>query len=272
MPISFRGVQGSDIVVEQVANRPTIYLDNWAFNLFTQNRELGGKLLKLMNEKVGSIAFSIMNLYEITIREDRDQVEIIKNYIDAFDCILIDINPDKVIMKEELHKNGKIVGSPAADYELLKAYVLYAHNYLKPFRVSELVTKLQEEIKTQKTLLEQKFEKELFPIIKKARTEDGLLSQAKKRFAKKLQSEFPCTRGIYSKCIDYIVINEKMKMPDKEWRDVFHLIVPVSYCDYVLIDSRWLSFVNTLGLQHPFIAKVFSHNYIADFFDDLEHR
>jgi len=260
----------NEIIVEQVANRPIIYLDNWAYNLFTENEELGGKFIKLMNEKEGSIAFSIMNLYEITIREDKDQVEKIKNYIDEFDVVLIDISPTKVIMKEKLHKNGKFIGCPAVDYKLLEAYVLYAHDYLKPFKTSELVTKLQEEMKTQNGFFKQKFEEELFPFIKKARTQGDLISQAKMRFEKKLQSEFPYTEGIYSKCIDFIIVNEKMQMPDKEWRDIFHLIVPIAYCDYVLIDSRWRSFVDSIDIQHPYIAKVYSRNYIKNFLNDLK--
>jgi hypothetical protein len=62
-----------------------------------------------------------------------------------------------------------------------------------------------------------------------------------------------------------------MKMGNNEWRDVFNLIVPVSYCDFVLCDNRWRDFINTTGLKYPDIANVYSKKTLEQFLFDLKH-
>jgi hypothetical protein len=272
MPIRFRDVQGGEILIEQYANKPTVYLDNWAFNTFALKEELGKKFTKIMNDKNGSIAFSIMNLYEITVREDDEQIKSIVSFIDSIDGIFIDVSPDDVIKREEDYRKRDITQmSPCADVSLLKANFLYAHNPLRPFRISELILKHRDEIKTLNYEREQNFEKVLYPTILKARADSKVLERARKRFKQKIECTYPCTQQIYSKCIDFIASNQNMKMPNKEWCDVFNLVVPVAYCDFVLADSRWTHFIRTLKLKKPCIAKVYSCKQIEKFLEDLKN-
>jgi hypothetical protein len=271
MPIQFKVIQDNNIIVDQYANKPTVYLDNWAFNTFALNEELGKKFTKIMNDKNGTIAFSIMNLFEITAKEDNEQIKSIVSFIDSIDGILIDVNPNDVIEREKDYRKRGITQSPCADVNLLRACFLYAHDPLKPFKISELILKLHDKIKTLNYELEQHFEQDLFSIILRARADVKALARARKRSYKKIECQFPpCTQQILSKCIDFIVLNQNMRMPDKEWCDVFHLITPVAYCDFVLADSRWTHFIRTLKLKKPCIAQVYSYNQIEKFLGDLK--
>jgi hypothetical protein len=138
--------------------------------------------------------------------------------------------------------------------------------------VSEIFSAYRQDLENGK-LLEENWEKSLFPIIERARNNINALSNAKKRFRKRKEKantyKFPCTEFLWESCIDYIAINENMKMLDKEWRDIFHTIVPASYCDFLLIDKRWLNFIKSTGLNPPQISKVYAQRNLSEFLKDL---
>lgn len=76
----------------------------------------------------------------------------------------------------------------------------------------------------------------------------------------------PYTKDIYRLAIDFVVVNETMKMPSKEWIDILHTVVPVAYFDFVMLDKRWYHFIRTVfPLSPPDIANVFSKPEIDKF-------
>ena len=60
-------------------------------------------------------------------------------------------------------------------------------------------------------------------------------------------------------------------MPNKEWYDVCHTIVPAAYCDFLLIDKRWKNFIKSTGLEYPQMANVYTRRNLSDFLKDLEN-
>ena len=55
-------------------------------------------------------------------------------------------------------------------------------------------------------------------------------------------------------------------MSGNEWVDVFHLVVPVAYLDFVALDKRWIHFVrNHLPLSQPSIANVYGPGELESF-------
>ena len=227
-------------------------------------------MITTLNDKKGTLAFSIMNLVEVINKGDLEQIEKIKEFLDAVDVVLIDINPHKVIMREKMHVNGITELSPSADIEFLSNYALCVGSNLESFTASDIVAKALDEIDCFKYSFDHYFDKVLCPIVTKARSDVKALSKAKTRLTKKSRQSFPCTEQIYSKCIDFIVVNQSMNMPEKEWRDVFNLIVPAAYCDYALADSRWVHFIRSTDLEYPYIAKVYNYRRLNEFLDDLE--
>ena len=245
--IRYGKVTDEGIEVLQAASRPTVYLDNWPLSLFSVDHTLGGRFTDLLDTSSGTLTISVVSLLEIVGRRDEKQVASTLRLLDSVDAVFIDIDPSRVIKREEeLRHTDRFIShrSPCADLQLLAA-LADVHNPLKPFKISEIVLELQKEIKNRRCVVREDLETALFPPIEKARHDPTALSKAKERFKKKskrIRLEFPCTPDLLNRCIDFIVINESMKMPDKEWRDVLHVIVPVAYCDFVLIDSRWVAF------------------------------
>jgi hypothetical protein len=273
--IRYKKVTDKGIEIRQIASRPTAYLDNWALNLLSADRALGDRFTDLLNELGGTLTISIINILEIVGRSDEKRVSDILRFVDSVDGVSIDIDPSRVVKREEKFRHiekSVFQRSPCADLLLLRT-LADVHNPLKPFKISEVILELQKEMKDDRYVIQEDFERELFPRITKARNDRTVLSRVKNRFKNKserIKTEFPHTEHLLSRCVDFIVINESMKMPDKEWRDVFHVLVPVAYCDFVLIDSRWIAFVRSTGLRNPEIAKVYSQNELEKFLNDLE--
>lgn len=273
--IRYKQVTDKGIEIEQVACGPTTYLDNWALDLLSSDHTLAKIFTHLLDELGGTLTISIINILEIVGRSDKKQVSDILRFIDSVDGAFIDINPTSVVKREhELRHIDRSVSqrSPCADLQML-GVLTDIHNPLKPFNISEVVLELQKEMKENRYVFQEDFERELFPRITKARNDPSTLSKAKNRFKnknKRIRTEFPYTEDLLSRCIDFITSNETMKMPDKEWRDIFHVVVPVAYCDFVLIDSRWIAFVRSTGLKNPEIAKVYGQKELQDFLNELK--
>lgn len=261
--------------IKQIPSPPTVYLDNWALNSFTACHTVGARFSNVLNKLGGTLAISMINLLEVVRRSDQKQVSSILSFVDSVDGVFIDFNPNRVISREKRARNiGKFIckNSPCADLGLLD-HILCTHDPFKSVRVSEVFLQLQKEISDGTYVIQEHFERSLFPLITKARTGPFALSKAKNRFRnrnKKIKTKFPHTEDLLNQCIDYIVINETMKMGDKEWRDVFHVIVPVAYCDFVLIDKRWIAFIKSTGLKNPEIARVYNQAKLEQFLNDLE--
>ena len=161
MSIQVNATPDGGISIQQFASEPTIYLDNWAFNKFSIDWILKQRLIATLNDKKGTLAFSIMNLVEVINKGDLEQIEKIKEFLDAVDVVLIDINPHKVIMREKMHVNGITELSPSADIEFLSNYALCVGSNLESFTASDIAAKALDEIDCFKYSFDHYFDKVL---------------------------------------------------------------------------------------------------------------
>ena len=268
-----------EVKIDQIAYPPTVYLDTWALFDFIAANDLADRFIKILNNLGGTLMLSIMSILESVGLKNQKQFQCLCDLIDSIGIdkvALLDFNFTRVIRKEKIYK--KIRGpflkiSPAIDCGLLDAFIKI-HEPENPLKVSEFFSAYRQDLENGK-VLEENWEQSLFPIIVRARNNINALSNAKKRFRKRKENanacKFPCTKFLWDSCIDYLAINENMRMPDKEWRDIFHTIVPVAYCDFVLVDKKWLNFIKSTGLEYPQIAKVYAQRNLSEFLKDLEN-
>lgn len=274
---SKKNINGKIVVkIDQIAYPPTVYLDTWALFDFIGDNDLADRFIKILNNLGGTLILSMVSIIESMAIDNQEQIQNLYKLIDSIGAAFLDFNFTRVIKKEKIYK--KIRGpfleiSPSIDCGLLDSFIRI-HKPEKPLKVSEIFLAYRQDLENGK-VLEENWEQSLFPIIVRARNNINALPNAKKRFRKRKKNaniyKFPCTEFLWESCIDYIAINENMKMPDNEWRDIFHTIVPVAYCDFVLIDKRWRNFVKTTGLNPPQIAKVYAQRNLSEFLKDLEN-
>jgi hypothetical protein len=264
------------VKIDQIAYPPTVYLDTWALFDFIGDNELADKFIKILDNLGGTLILSKVSIIESMAIDNQEQIQNLYKFIDSIGAAFLDFNFTRVIEKEKKYKKNNSLFleiNPAIDIGLLDAFIKI-HNPENPLKVSEIFLAYRQDLETGKVLNE-KWEEDLFPIVIRARNNINALSNAKKRFRRRKENtntyKFPCTEFLWESCIDYITINESMEMPDKEWRDIFHTIVPAAYCDFLLIDKRWLNFIKSTGLNYPQIAKVYAQRNLSEFLKDLEN-
>ena len=268
-----------EVKIDQIAYPPTVYLDTWVIFDFIGDNKLADNFIKILNNLGGTLILSMVSIIETMAIENQEQIQHIYKFIDSIGAekiAFLDFNLTRVIGNEKKYKNNNgqfLKISPAIDFESLNA-LLEIHKPENSLKVSEIFLAYRQDLENGKVLNE-KWGEDLFPIVTRARNDINALSNAKKRFRKRKENantyKFPCTEFLLESCIDYIAINENMKMPDKEWYDVLHTIVPAAYCDFLLIDKRWLNFIKSIGLEYPQIAKVYTRRNLSEFLKDLEN-
>ena len=275
--LRYKTVTDEGVSVEQITGRPSLYLDQWMWCLLSENIELKNRFIAIGEKVCPTIMYSFATLIELALIKDQEQIEAIINVMDSFDYGFSDADPSRVIHREQ--KLEVPQGSafremnPCCDVELIKNYVMNVMDPLKPFQISTMLTKLREEGKSG-TYREmgQRFASNLTPTVLKARQDPKALARAKKRHSKNelRRKKPPYTQDIYRLALDFVVVNETMKMTPNEWIDLLHTVVPVAYFDFVLLDKRWCHFIRkVLPLKPPDIAQVFSPGDLEKFLKGL---
>jgi hypothetical protein len=266
------------IEIQEYFRRPTVYLDHWALNDITLHEDLRKTFIQVMNANGGTFRLSVVNITELSNQADRSQIDSILDMISSIDdCGLINIDPGEVIKKENaLVANPDSivhVKNPSAELNLVTAYIM-AHNYPEHWHASEIIKSAIGDIQSKRlTKSNEEFLDDMQNLLKIGRNDSKHISMAKARFHR-LKNSGPkyqtATRELLQMALDFIMRNENMKMTQySEWNDLFHLVVPVSYCDIVLLDKRWKTFLNQTGFFFPYIAMAFDKRTIADCFKTI---
>ncbi|MBI4764278.1 MAG: hypothetical protein HY787_06715 [Deltaproteobacteria bacterium] len=275
--LRYKDVTDGGVTLEQLTSRPTLYLDQWMWCLLSEDSALRNKFIKTAGEANATVMYSNATLIELALIEDEKQIDAIHEVMDNLDYGFSDSNPSRVIEKEErleIPGGGAFYDSnPCCDLGLISNYFLYRMDPLKPFQLSAILPKLKGDVESGKFRdMGRRFE-DLTPIVLNARKDPQSLSKAKRRHSKRelSKTQMPYTKDIYRLAIDFVVVNQNMKMSSSEWIDLLHTVVPVAYFDLVMLDKRWCHFIRTIfPLSPPNIAHVFSQRGIGKFLKAIE--
>lgn len=277
MALRYKNATDDGVTIEQITSRPSIYLDQWMWCILSEDSDLRNRFIKTADEAKATIMYSNATLIELALIEDPKQIDAIHEVMDNLDYGFSDFNPSRVIKKEdelEIPEGGAFYDlNPCCDLELIRNYFLNRMDPLRPFQLSAILPKLKGDVESGKFRQMGKRFEDLTPIVLKARNDPEALSRAKKRHSKKelFRKQMPYTKDIYRLAIDFVVVNENMKMPSNEWIDLLHTVVPVAYFDFVMLDKRWCHFIRTIfPLSPPDIAYVFSQREISAFLNQIE--
>ncbi len=263
---------GRELLIEKMG-RPIVYLDNWAINDISLNLSFRQRFIDIMKNRQGTLRISVSNIVELLKQTDTEQIEFILNLIDSVDAGLINTNFQEVITIENKILVNGVDENPSNHLDLIYIYLL-AQNWPEQWSVSEFVRSvLENSSEKQFTESWDQFAKRMESFLNAVRTEKGYIEKSKTRSAATRRAGKKYDRGtreLFQLGFDFVVQNQDMTMSSNEWHDFFHLIVPVAYCDIVLLDKRWTTFVSQTKFSYPDIAFVFNHNTMKDFFHKLQ--
>ena len=265
------------LVIKEKHKRPLVYLDNWALSDIALNDDYRERFIKAMHKRGATLRVSIQNMDELNKQENRKQLEAILKMIDSVDSGFINIIADDVIEKEdEIIRISHIKHEdPIRDTLLIESRLASLELSKLPLNptISEIISIAITGTPVRKHK-DTTFAEYMRGMLDSERNKSGGIEELNKEFHRIKQrgkEHDAATKELRDMAHLFIVINKTMKMSkSSEWYDLNHVIVPVAYCDLVLIDKKWRTFVQQTGFKFPDIAMVFDRKAIDEFFEELE--
>jgi len=246
----------------------------------SEDAEKAGRLVAALKLHGGTLALSWLNLLEFTKVRNTDQTRQAESLIEAILPLVffLEVDPFVVIRREnKLLVGGPLTGPPHADQDLLREFMRLKPTALKLFTANELFRIAQD------SNLVQCFEKMAETGVTQIETmREELETDPEFQSALRRPANGPHiqrgTRILLRELLRTFLIDMGVKVTRNHVTDLFHAVVPLAYCDLVLLDKHWETQVNRVrsrleaaGLSVP-VAAVFSGkaNGVDRFISQLE--
>jgi hypothetical protein len=273
-------VGGLELVQQDFS--PTVYLDHWALRYFSEDSELANRLSVALESRNGTLALSWLNLAEFTKVTDEVQTRKAETFIEAIlpRIFFLEIDPFAVIKCEnELLAGGLPISPPHGDLDLLRVFSSFKPRSVNQFTARDLFNVVQ------RSEFAEDFCHLANTVVRHVNVlRDKIEAEVKYRASRKrLPSSWQVQRGtrlILNELINNLSADKLTKITNNHAIDFLHAVVPVAYCDLVLLDKYWETQIDRMrsrfskaGLALP-IARVFSRkakgNGIERFFNQLD--
>jgi hypothetical protein len=238
---------------------PTVYLDHWAWMDISGSSLWMDRFSSALESRKGTLAISNLNLLEFSTMTDQKQPCRADQLRDRIFPQIAYINPNFIAVIEEEDKlTAADPKEPHAD-----SVTLNDHVHAKFCLVHQTGT-------ATKFLAFADF---LIKDIETRRQNNQRYSFAGAAKGKSIRRG---TRFIADELLGAVCKNKKLKLNRQHVIDICHAIVPVAYCDFVLLDGCWRDQVERAqrrirdrGMKFP-MAQIFSKHGVDDFLTALE--
>ena len=276
--IKFLINKGSLEVVQRDVS-PTVYLDHWALRRFSEDSTLADRLSAILGSRNGTLALSWLNLAEFTKVTREDQARKAESLVEAIlpRLFFIEVDPVVVIRRENELLACGVPAPPHGDLDFLSVFSQFEPTSLNPFSARDLFKIVQNSRSASRF---DHLAEALMRTIKAQRdeyTNDPEFRSAVRRLPTGPQIQRG-TRFILRELVRALLVDKQTKITRNQAIDLVHAVLPVAYCDLVLLDKHWETQVEHLrtrlegaGMSVP-IARVFSRkgNGIDRFLCELE--
>ena len=269
--------------INQWCAPPTVYLDHWAWRKISESETLTNRFSRALKSRNGTLAFSWLNIIEFSKVTVEEQAHKANALLDSIWPRVFILYPNffKIIEQEDQILAGGERFALHSDLETLKSILKLGPlnpNSLNPLRTPKLFCLVPSTGVTFDDNADS-----LINLIKSWRQDycdNREFNSAVDRIPRGGQTEFG-TRIIARELLGSFIKDKQLQLGKKRRNhamDVSHSIVPVAYCDYVLLDSHWATQVEHArkrirsgGLSFH-MAKVFSEqaNGMEIFLQELE--
>jgi hypothetical protein len=278
--IEFRITKNDILELGQGDISPTVYLDHWALRMFSESQALSDRLTVALKQQNGTLALSWLNLAEFTRVTDEEQASKAETFLEKIlpNIFFLEVDFGEVIRREDdLLAGGKLI-PPHFDLDLLRMFSQMKPNLLNPFTAHDLFKVIQGQVSARFDGL--------------ADTGVDRIEALRERYAadpefqsaiKRLPSGPPIQRGtrfIFREFVRALIVDKGTNVTRNQVIDLFHAIVPIAYCDFVLLDKYWEDQLDRVrsrfkkaGMDLP-TARVFSGKAdgVTRFIGELESK
>jgi hypothetical protein len=269
-----------DLEAGQQDMPPTVYLDHWALRTFSEDQEWASRLTTALSSREGTLALSWANLAEFVRVTDHRQARLAETLIEANlpHIFLLEANPFTVIEHEDQLLAGGPPVPPHGDQDFLRALVMLKPRALTLFTAHNLFNVVQRLGSAERT----ERMADMF-VSRLAAMRDEIQADPTFRAAlRRPTMTAPIQRGtrfILQELVRALILDKGTKITRNAALDFFHAVVPVAYCNFVLLDGYWETQVDRVrsrfqASHFPIpMATVFSQRRegIERFIRQLEH-
>jgi len=267
-----------NVIYTQHSTCPSVYLDNWALMDISENKPLATRFINSLKERGGSLEISFINLLEFSEITYQSQIDAVESLLESIspNLCFIDVIPRNVIEREDQINQQQKVVPPHWDEKLLRHFATMNKKSLNPLSIKGLFSNLgyPKIVEMSRTFM-QDFVEKIEQLREKSKNDSKYLQKITSvPKGVKLQR---VTRYIYQDIINSIIRDNIDLSNVNHWRDMFHTIVPIAYCDFVLIDRAWAHKAKeTIGRlqkvgQTAEMAQVFSRKNMEEFWKVFEN-
>jgi hypothetical protein len=244
---------------------PTVYLDHWALRAFSEVEELAARFIPVLKARGGTLALSWVNLLEFSKVTSREQASLAENFIEEIlpRVFFIECNPSTVIEREDQLLAGGPPVAPHGDPEFLREFARLKPTSPKPFTSRDLFSIMADRDRAARMdKLADVFVGRVEALRDKLSSDPSFHSILGKR-----ATEAPIQvgrRDILRELVRGLLVDRQTKISRNHAIDWFHAVVPIAYCDLVLVDKYWQEQADRVrsrfaraGMRVP-MAEVFS--------------
>lgn len=266
------------LVATQQTTSPLIYLDNWALKNISCDTARSTQFIKIIKACNGTLAFSGMNLFELSLVTVKPQLCSLENFLNMVmpNIAFMDIIPQNVIQRENTFMNTGEKIAPHLDSNFLKVFTEIDRKSVNPLDWTGFLNHVgQNEIIN----MRKNFMRDHVSMVTEKR--EMVKADPKYKYAVSSTPKGQClqiaTRYIYQEIINFLIRTNIDMSNSNHWCDLFHTVVPIAYCNFVLLDKTWTHVasktINRLRKsgQSAERADVFSLNEIDIFWDKLNN-
>lgn len=232
-------ISGSRTAGQQMTS-PCVYLDNCALTDIAENLGLRRRFQEVLTRRAGTLAISWLNLLELSGITESKQLEAVAEFLDEISyehIFFIDVLPERVISREDDLLQGRRGPAPHVDDDMLRIFVTIHRESVHPLSFREFIPLWRQD---KLAHMAQGFLVEVNDNLKAARDRAKLDTKLQARLKEIPKGRnLPCaTRYIVVEALRTMA-REGIQMTSNHWRDAFHMIVPIAYCDLVVLDRAW---------------------------------
>lgn len=272
--------RAGSIGMRQEARPPVVYLDQWA--LMDLAEGAAGRLSNALARRGGTLAISGVHILECAKVGSVGTRESVERLLDAVcpNLCFLEAKAGTVIGREDLRSRGQLEGGAQFDNEFLDVFVLRgragreysglsAEGLLAAFLTPEGI----EIANRGRERIAESFQDELDQW-RTRYTTDARVRRSAHEVPKGPPQPAP-TRHLYLELM-HSLVRDRIRMTPNDWFDFAHAVVPVAYCDIVLLDRRWAALATAAcrRLREARIlrrsARVFAPHQLVEFWAALE--
>ncbi len=255
---------------------PAVYLDHWALRTVSEDATLGGRLTEVLEAQGGTLVLSWANIAEFPSLDEqaaRKAEHFIEGQLPRL--FFLEHNPFQVIERENALIAGDPPVPPHGDFDLLGLVVGLRPSGVQPITCMGMLAEVSGRRSESTERMKAVFVEQVSSL-RAEYLEDNDFRALVDRSLRD-QRELRGTAIVLREVVAGLLRDKSAPITPNDALDFFHTIVPVAYCDFVLLDARWRDQVDRLrarlkrtGVKFPLASAISGAGAIETLIASLE--